>query len=240
MRLSQNVIGGGSLIGTDEVGVESRANDIVEKLRHDDNGAYVDAGVYRIYVQYVGNAPSSLFSIKGYTGGNGSISSSVGAYSSDFDDDEEEYSEQEREEERERERRKEEESREQKKEMQRKVDEINNAPMPDVKDIVMEIMTCVQKSDNFSFSYEERKAYESRAKLLTEYAKHKYANDPEVKTYLRKLTIHNNRFLIMWGVFLVAVVVVFFVCEEWWHYLFAVIGTIVVAVVLGLIHANYN
>ncbi len=40
------------LIGTDEVGVESRANDIVEKLRHDDNGAYVDAGVYRIYFMY--------------------------------------------------------------------------------------------------------------------------------------------------------------------------------------------
>lgn len=108
--------------------------------------------------------------------------------------------------------------------------------MPEAKDIIMEIKTCEQKSSNDSLSYKEQQAYESRAKLLTEYAKQKCANNPEVKAYLRKKSLHDKRFLIMWCVFLVAAVVVFIVCEEWWHYVLAVLGTIVVAVVLGLIH----
>ncbi len=126
--------------------------------------------------------------------------------------------------------------REEAKQNQKKAEDIYNAPMPEAKDIILEIKTCEQKSGNNSLSYEEQQAYESRAKLLKEYAKQKYANDhPVVKAYLRKDTLHNKRFLIMWCVLLVVAVVVFIVCEEWWHYVLAVLGTIVVAVVLFFI-----
>ena len=266
-----NKFGTSKLIDKGDVGIESNAKDVVKKLRHDENGAYVDTVQYRIYVQYhsFDGDYSRAFFVKRYTCVNGLGNNSVGASNSTFvggnddeDDDEnalynslsesqraeierEEREERrrEREEEREERRREREEEREERqrkkekeKEIKKKVDEINNAPMPEVKDIIMEIKTCEQKSDNHSFSYEEQHAYESRAKLLKEYAKQKYANDPEVKAYLRKDTFHNKRFLIMWCVFLVAAVVVFVVCEEWWHYVLAVLGTVVVAVVFGLIH----
>ena len=142
--------------------------------------------------------------------------------------------------EREREREEEREEREEKKRNQKKAEEIYNAPMPEAKDIVLEIKTCEQKSDNCSLSYEERDAYESRAKLLKEYAKQKYANDPAVKAYLRKNTLQNKRFLIMWCVFLVLAIIVFILCEEWWHYVLAVIGAIAVAVVLFFVHTLSN
>ncbi len=242
------------MLGCDEVGIESKAKDVVGMLRHDENGAYVDAGNYRIYIQYDGNF-SSIFSISGYTCVNGtgtsvdapltsnSIFDSVNFNENIFNKEKKEESEEER---REREearkerqkikRREREETRKEKQEIKIRVNEINNAPMPEPKDIVMEIITCEQNSDNKSLSDDERSAYGSRAKLLTEYAKQKYANDPEVKAYLRKDMLHNNRFRIMWGVFLFIVVIAFIVCDEWWQYFFVVLGIIVVGAVLGLIH----
>ena len=246
-----------NFIYTTDVGIDSSAKDVVKKLRHDDKGAYIDTAQYRIYVQY-DSTFSKCFIVRDYMcvnglGNNNSIdaSNSTSVGGNDNDDDEnalqnsgsdsqraeierEEREERRREREEEREERRRE--REEEKEIKKKVDEINNAPIPEAKDIIMEIKTCEQKSDNYSYSYDERQAYENRAKLLIEYAKLKYANNPEVKAYLRKDTLHNKRFLIMWCVFLVAAVVVFIVCEEWWHYVLAVLGIIVVAVVLGLIH----
>lgn len=85
------------MVNCDEVGIQSLARDVVRKLKHDENGAYVDAVQYRIYVQYNGNGDfSRLFIIRGYTGGNGnsidtstsaSISTSVGEYDDEDDDD---------------------------------------------------------------------------------------------------------------------------------------------------------
>lgn len=255
-----NKFGTSRLIDKDDVGIESSAKDVVKKLRHDENGAYIDTAQYRIYVQYhsFDGDYSRAFVIERYTCVNGFGNNSVGTSTStsvsendnenDIDENASQLSasqlsefwsrqaEIEREE-REEKRREKEEERKEEKEIKKKVGKINNAPMPEAKDIVMEIKTCEQKSNNSGFSYEERKAYGSRAKLLKEYAKQKYANDhPAVRAYLRKDTIHNKRFLIMWCVLLVVAVIVFILCEEWWHYVLAVIGTIVVTIVLGIIH----
>ena len=278
----------GKLINPNEVGIESKAKDVVEEISrswHDDKGPYVDvAGKYRVYVKYVEHL--DLFKIPRYTVRDGygtNVDSQGGndydddyASGNDYDDDngndydnnpvdvnsltdtsqsiqklgsielpketeEQRLAREERKRKRrEREEQRKEEKRKEKEELKKKVDEINNAPMPEAKDIVLEIKTCEQKSDNYSLSLEEQKAYEGRAKLLKEYAKQKYANDPAVKPYLRKDTLHNKRFLIMWCVFLVLAIIVFAICEEWYHYVFAVLGTIVVAVVLAFVHINFS
>lgn len=117
---------------------------------------------------------------------------------------------------------------------------ISRIPMPKAEDFsstIKEIDRYISKGD---YTFED--AWQEKKEEIVEYAKENYSNHPAVKQYFNavkevenKIQRHNSgvtkKRLIVWSVWLVATVVFFAMSYEWYHYVFAVVGSVVIAIV---------